>query len=187
MTRLEIHVPGEPIPQDRRARPMTTKTGKAYVGTYLLPAVREWRQAILRAARQTRGFPNEPWTFAVRVTIEAFFERPERLKRKSSPACAIRKNTKPDSDNLVKSVLDALTPPRAKGRIDNPTIQAARRQGYLWIDDGQVHLGPVDRWYVARDPATGLWCSPGVIIIAEPISETEDPDLFATDPAEVTA
>lgn len=161
--RIEFQVQGEPVPQDRRACPRKTRAGKAYVGTYLLPAVREWRQKILWAAKQAPCFPVEPWIGPVRVTIEAFFERPERLLKRHVPNDAIRKNTKPDADNLVKSVLDALTPPRLKGGVDNDAIRTASRRGYLWVDDGQVHLGPVDRWYVARDHA------PGIIVIAEQI------------------
>lgn len=165
--RLEIVVGGEPRAQDRRTRTIRRADGSAFAGTYLLTSTREWRRAILRAARNTPGFPAEPWTGPVRVTIEAFFERTKELLRPRWPDGQIRKNSKPDADNLVKAALDALTPPRPKRGIANEAIRAASRRGYLWLDDGQVHLGPVDRWYAARG------CAPGVIITAERIREGE--------------
>jgi len=167
--RLVIVVPGEPVPQDRRATPRTGRDGRPYVGTYLLPKVAQWRRQILMRARLTEGFPPEPWDGGVRLSIVALFERPQRLLKASSPAGRIRKNTKPDSDNIVKSVGDALTPPRAKRRTGNDAINAAVRdeirKGYLWLDDGQVHLGPVDRFYCAKHEG------PGVIITVERIEE----------------
>lgn len=176
--RIEFSVVGDPVPQDRRTRTGKTRAGKTFTGTYLIKKVREWRQSILFAARRAEGFPEEPWTFAVRVTIEAYFSRPERLKKANSPRGPIRKNTKPDYDNLIKSVCDALTPPRPKRTIDNEAIRAAMRRGYLWMDDGQAHGGPVDKWYVEMGKA------PGIIVTIERIHDEaghEQLDLASID------
>lgn len=164
-----FHVRGEPIAQPRADAMVVGKgTGQARARMYTPDnGIIAWKKAILSAARAAPGFPAEPWEGAVRVTIEAFFERPKSLMRAKDPAGAIRKNSKPDSDNLVKSVFDAMTPPQLKRRkkvgaafvrIDyTPEQIAAHRRGYLWLDDCQAHLGPVDRWYVAKDHAPGVW------------------------------
>lgn len=161
---ITITVSGEPQSQDRRTRQLRTKTGQVFTGTYLLPETRKWREAILHAARRHPSFPAEPWDGPIRVSIEAFFDRPAYMRAKKYADGPIRKNTKPDSDNLVKAVLDALTPPRAK-RQTTPEQRAVLRKGYLWIDDGQVHLGRVDRYYAA------MYAFPGVIITVERIGQ----------------
>jgi len=163
-SRLVITVPGEPRSQDRRTRQLRAKDGRVFSGTYLLPETRAWREAILAAARRHPDFPRAPWEGPVRVSIEAFFPRPKALYAKKHPPGEIRKNSKPDADNLVKAVLDALTPPRPT-RVTTEAQRKVLRIGYLWIDDGQVHLGPVDRWYHAVESG------PGVIITIEKIEE----------------
>ena len=165
-TTLTITVEGEPQSQDRRTRQCRTRDGRVFAGTYLLAETREWREKILATARRHPDFPREPWDGPVRVSIEAFFPRPKAMYAKKYPAGEIRKNTKPDADNLVKAILDALTPPRAK-RVTSKAERNVLRKGYLWIDDGQVHLGPVDRWYHAID------AGPGVIITVERIGEAK--------------
>lgn len=165
-TSLTITVAGEPQSQDRRTRQLRAKDGRVFSGTYLLPQTRKWREAILLAARRHPDFPRDPWDGPVRVSIEAFFPRPKAMCAKKYPPGEIRKNTKPDADNLVKAVLDALTPPRAK-RVTTEAERAVLRKGYMWVDDGQVHLGTVDRWY------HGIDAGPGVIITIERIGEAK--------------
>lgn len=169
--RLVITVPGEPVPQDRRAIARRGRDGRAFVGTYLLPKVASWRKQILFRARMTEGFPDESWGGGIRVSIAAYFARPKSMRRARDPEGPVRKNTKPDSDNIVKSVCDALTPPRAKRRTGNDAIDAAVREeirrGYLWLDDGQVHLGPVDRYWCEKNG------EPRVVITIERIREGE--------------
>ncbi|MBY0261913.1 MAG: RusA family crossover junction endodeoxyribonuclease [Phycisphaerales bacterium] len=170
-SRIVITAPGLPVAQARhRDRVIQAKSGRAFVQRYTPKETLAWRRNVLLAARQTSGYPSEPWAGAVRLSMEAFFDRPQRLMTRSSPAGAIRKNTTPDSDNLVKAVMDALTPPKLKLTGNQAIDEAARLEnlrGYLWIDDGQVHLGPVDRWYAA------MGCGPGVIITVERIPEGE--------------
>lgn len=169
--RLVITAPGLPVAQARhRDRVIQAKSGRAFVQRYTPKETMAWRRKVLLAARQAPGYPSEPWSGPIRLSMEAFFERPQRLLTAPSPAGPIRKNTDPDADNLVKAVMDALTPPKVKRTGNQAIDDAARREnrrGYLWIDDGQVHLGLVDRWYAARD------CVPGVIITIERIAEGE--------------
>jgi Holliday junction resolvase RusA-like endonuclease len=168
-TRLEIVAPGLPVAQGRHRDRVVQARGRVFVQRYTPKETRVWREAVLRAARATPGYPAEPWAGAIRLGMEAFFERPRRLCRTSDPQGPIRKNTAPDADNLVKAVMDALTPPRVK-RTGNAAIDEVKkresRRGYLWLDDGQVHLGPVDRYYAAKN------CAPGVIIVVERLDDT---------------
>lgn len=161
---LMIIVPGLPVAQARHRERVVQTRGRVFVQRYTPKETRVWREAVLRAARATPGYPAEPWAGAIRLGMEAFFERPQKLCRKSDPSGPIRKNTAPDSDNLVKAVMDALTPPKVK-RTSNAAIDEVKkrenRRGYLWIDDGQVHLGHVDCYYAAKG------CGPGVIITVE--------------------
>ena len=68
-------------------------------------------------------FGGEPWTGPVSVEITAVYQVPASWTRSRKAASVGRpKATKPDLDNVVKNVLDALN-------------------GVLWVDDAQVaHL-----------------------------------------------
>ena len=165
-SRLVITVPGEPKSQDRRTRQLRTKGGRVFSGTYLLAETREWREKILFAARRHPDFPREPWDGPVRVSIEAFFERPKYLHAKKHPRGEIRKSLRPGADDRGEGVVGGPRCSRAQ-RVTTDEQRAVLRKGYLWIDDGQVHLGPVDRYYAAVDSG------PCVIITAERITETD--------------
>jgi len=124
------------------------KTGKPDPYSVAWARAQEWYEAV-RAALWKHGRPAEPWTGPVCCTIDVYFERPQRLNKKSSPEEAIRHTASPDRDNLDKSILDALT------------------EAGLWEDDAQVCAGEVRKWYVAKG------CGPGVVIRAERIPEHE--------------
>ena len=93
------------------------------------------------------GRPETPWLGAVRITVDAYFERPDRLCKKKSPEGRIPHTAKPDRDNVDKAVLDAL------------------KDVGLFRDDAQVCDGCVRKWYVAKG------CGPGVIIVAERLAD----------------
>lgn len=162
---LTIVVSGVPVPQARHRDRVVQTGGRVRIQRYTPAETVAWNKHILRAARATPGFPDQPWDGAVRVTIDAYFPRTKEQMRKSAPDGPIRKNTKPDADNIAKSVCDALTPPRMKRRCDNEAIRAAYKRGYLWHDDGQVHLGQVNRWYHAKG------AGPGLIVLVERIPD----------------
>jgi Holliday junction resolvase RusA-like endonuclease len=143
ITRLEFSVRGTPKGQPRtKARAMKTRGGKWIAQVYNPKGSDGWKSGVTLAARQA-GLPPVPWEGPVSVTIDAYFERPQRLCRAKDPDGPIRCTAKPDRDNIEKAVLDALT---AVG---------------LWKDDAQVCDGPVRKWYVAKG------CVPGVRIVAE--------------------
>ena len=59
--------------------------------------------------------------------------RPKRLNTKRTTAARIPKTTKPDIDNLLKTVMDGLT------------------RGQAWHDDNQVCIVRCEDYYAAKD------------------------------------
>lgn len=87
-------------------RPRATIRGK-HAGVYDPGTASTWRHAVILEARPLR--PSAPIGVPVRVAVEFRMPRPKRLARRADPAGAIWCTAKPDADNLVKAVLDALT------------------------------------------------------------------------------
>ena len=112
------HVDGIPKGQPR---PKAFKRGD-HAGVYDPGTASEWKARICEAGREHR--PAVPIECAVCVTMRFKMPRPKRLKPGRYEPCI----TRPDVDNLVKAVLDALT-----------------EDGW-WRDDAQVV-----RIYVSKD------------------------------------
>ena len=75
---------------------------------------REWKRQILFKVKDQADYPKEPLATAIRMKLLFYMPRPKSLKK------SIRHHTKkPDVDNLVKAVKDALS-------------------GYCYVDDSQV-------------------------------------------------
>jgi Holliday junction resolvase RusA-like endonuclease len=103
MMRVEITVPGVPIAQPRAKA--TTFGGYTRVYT---PAgkVRPFKEAIrILFAEAYKGPPVEG---PVMIQITAVFPRPKGMIWKSKPMPRVPHAKKPDSDNVAKSVCDAL-------------------------------------------------------------------------------
>ena len=92
-------IPGNPVPLPRQR---FTKAGRSYKPSKYLK-VAQYHRVMLRCAHL--GPPVEG---PVRVIVDFFHARPQRLKRKKDPAHAVRKPTRPDIDNLVKHVFDCM-------------------------------------------------------------------------------
>ena len=122
MSTIELIVPGIPRPQPR---PRVTKTGHAFNPT--TEGLKLWKSHLRIAARQQA--PREPWAQAVRVDVEAYFPRPQWLLN-VLPDKTLPMLERPDRDNLDKTILDTLT-----------------GLGY-WVDDSQVYVGRLEKWYV---------------------------------------
>lgn len=133
-----------------------TKGKKGDKGAAAWEKANAWEHALRTAL--VGHIPEKPWNGPVRLTVEAFFERPQKLLTKKSPSGAIRFNKKPDADNVVKAIMDVLVPTKAERkewkRLGKKPEDVG---GFVLRDDCQVHLGPVDRWYVAKDHAPGVW------------------------------
>lgn len=126
-----ITVPCTPRAQPRpRARVVKPKYGgKAFAHIYNPETSAEFKKAMRKhVAPFLRD--REPWSQAVRVTITAFFERPEWMR---CPAMDALEDLPflgtPDVDNIEKAVLDALT------------------EAHAWSDDCVVYAGNVEKLY----------------------------------------
>jgi len=89
-----------------------------------------WESQFALMASQFR--PLEVMGGPLHVEIEAVFDRPKRLLRKKDPSGLILHDKKPDIDNIMKSVCDAL----------NGT-------GW-WRDDCQVATCAVRKFYAEK-------------------------------------
>lgn len=66
-----------------------------------------WKQVVAVAGDKVK--PKKPITAAVILNLTFYFPRPQRLLKKSSPEGSVPFVSKPDSDNLAKAVMDAMT------------------------------------------------------------------------------
>ena len=101
MILFECVIPGQPV---GKGRPKFVRaTGRAYTPK----GTAEWeRSAALILRNQYNGAPLDE---CVTVDVVAVFSRPKRLLRKKDPQERMPCDVKPDIDNVVKCVLDALT------------------------------------------------------------------------------
>ena len=69
---------------------------------------------------------------AVEIVVNAWFSRPKSKTWKRKPMPAYRHTSKPDADNVLKAVLDALN-------------------GVAWIDDAQIVTATVRKFVCSGD------------------------------------
>jgi Holliday junction resolvase RusA-like endonuclease len=100
---MVIVVPGPPV---GKGRPRFARRG-AFVSTYTPAATANYESRVALAAHLS-GAPKVPDDVPVSVDVLAVFARPKRLLRASDPDGLIPHLSKPDSDNVLKSVLDGL-------------------------------------------------------------------------------
>ena len=104
-----------------------TANGRAYT-----PADQvRWEQQFALFAAQHR--PEQTLTGALGLYVTAVFSRPKRLRRKKDSENFIYHTSKPDADNVCKSICDAL----------NDT-------GW-WRDDSQVAFMSCTKYYEEKD------------------------------------
>jgi Holliday junction resolvase RusA-like endonuclease len=113
----------EPIGQPRHRISTFGKHARMY-----LPATHPIH-AFKRAIQAEFGI-SMPFHEAVAVTVNAWFSRPKAKTWKTKPMPAYRHIKKPDADNVLKAVLDALN-------------------GLAWIDDAQVFSATVRKFVCA--------------------------------------
>lgn len=108
-----INVPGEAVPQ---ARPRVT-----HCGTYDPPKCKAYKQKVgLYAKTAMRG--KEPLRGPIKMSVIVYRGIPKSWTKKKKVAAMlddIYPTTKPDIDNLLKGIMDAL-------------------KGICWYDDAQV-------------------------------------------------
>jgi len=99
------HPKGQPRPQAFSMK--DKKTGKSVARLRTKGTAESWKSDIVAAGDTWR--PRNPLEEAIHVDLVFWMPRPKRLMRQSDPISAIHHDCKPDIDNLVKAVLDALT------------------------------------------------------------------------------
>lgn len=118
--KLELTVPGAPVPQGSTRSFVARRTGRV-VTVPDNPKMMPWRAAVGALALQARP---DGWPLRAPVTIDALylFDRPAGhygARGTVLPSAPTRKVTRPDVDKLDRAILDALT-------------------GVLYADDAQV-------------------------------------------------
>tara|TARA_R110002012_G_C11586420_1_gene605838 strand:- start:71 stop:487 length:417 start_codon:yes stop_codon:yes gene_type:complete len=130
-----------PIEPKGKSRHRTAGNGHTYT-----PAKQvRWEQQFALFASQYR--PDTPMEGPLELHIKAVFSRPKRLQRKKDPEGLILHDKKPDIDNVVKSIADAL----------NDT-------GW-WRDDCQVSRCLVTKCYAEKDQAPRIEVQIGLALL----------------------
>jgi Holliday junction resolvase RusA-like endonuclease len=73
---------------------------------YTPAKTRNWES--MAALTLNRAIGSQCYNVPLKLEVTAYFKRPQRLMRKSSNQNRIHHTVKPDSDNLLKAVSDAL-------------------------------------------------------------------------------
>ena len=126
--RLSITIPGEPVGKGRPR--FNRRTGEVYTPD----ATRTWERAAAvlaaSAARKVRWSVDAAEPIGVRVI--AVKSRPKARLRRCDPDERLWRTSKPDGDNVLKAVCDALV------------------NAHVLVDDAQAALKTVESRYAAR-------------------------------------
>lgn len=113
-----INLDIEPTPQ---LRPRATRRG-GFIHVYDQPKVKAYKLAVKRLAEQTKPGQHDPLTGPLEVKV-TFYRTVQRSLSKAETdrrlTNKVKPTTKPDVDNYIKALLDALN-------------------GILWKDDAQI-------------------------------------------------
>ena len=101
--------------------------------------------AFKKAVRLAIGKPRKH-SGPVEIVVNAWFPRPKAKTWKTKPMPAYRHTRKPDADNVLKAVLDALN-------------------GVAWVDDAQIVTATVRKFVCSGE------CVPRVEISIKEVSE----------------
>lgn len=136
--RVSFNVRGVPKPQPRpRAFARKMGDGRAVARVFDAGTAEGWKSAVVAAGAPHR--PASPIEGPIDLRIHFVMPRPKRLMRKKDPDGPLPCPTKPDLDNLVKAVKDAMT-------VDG-----------WWRDDAQVVSHRCAKSYAEKGGATGAW------------------------------
>lgn len=129
---ISFSVLGEPKAQPR-GRAFAPKGGRPRIFT---PSTAEyWKSLVAEAAKP--HLPPTPITGPVYLEVSFFLPRPLRLSGRKYPSEAIPHTAKPDTDNLVKAVMDCCSQLR------------------FWEDDRQVYRITASKVYVGKGGRPG--------------------------------
>ena len=126
---MEFIVYGQPRGKERPR--FARKTGT----TYTPKRTRDYEAHIRSAFKSAPGCERIPADCSVAVSVEAYFSIPKSYSKASKQACmdnSERPRKKPDGDNILKVVLDALN-------------------GLAYEDDRQVVDETIHKYYTSGD------------------------------------
>jgi Holliday junction resolvase RusA-like endonuclease len=135
----EFVVYHEPVGQPRHRISTFGKHARMYLPTK--HPVHAFKRAI-----QAEFGKRSPFHEAVEVVVNAWFPRPKSKTWKTRPMPSYRHIKKPDADNVLKAVLDALN-------------------GLAWVDDAQVFSATVRKFVCSGE------CVPRCEIVIRGVSE----------------
>lgn len=123
---ITLIVPGVPVAQPRQRHRIVATGGKVFTQNYTPKGdpVNVFKAAIQHAWQQANAAMFEG---PVEVRIVALFPRPKSATRKRGDNPRLKKITKPDGDNVFKSVADALNK-------------------LAYNDDSQIWKHTIERW-----------------------------------------
>jgi Holliday junction resolvase RusA-like endonuclease len=133
---MHIDIPLPPPPTHQAAlRIMRTKDGRQFIGKSARSSAKKWSNAAtLLIKSEMNRQAEEMKTGFIAVKIDFYYkhtQESERYARKMGADIVI-KNTRPDLDNLAKSVLDCL--------VDAGVIK----------DDGQIYYLALRKYYASE-------------------------------------
>lgn len=117
-----------PLPPKGKGRPRATAAG-GHARVYTPAATRRW-EAQLAACAQQQLPDAKLLTGPLVLDLLALMPRPQRLMRRKDPEGEVWCPSKPDADNIAKSVLDGLKS--------------------FWRDDAQIVRLVVEKAYAAK-------------------------------------
>jgi len=130
--RIEFNVPAIPKAQPRQRHRVVMSGGRAFASNYTptRDPVNAFKASVQHAAASAHhGAPLEG---PLRMSVVFVFPRPKGMVWKTKPMPRAWHTPKPDRDNLMKSLQDALN-------------------GLLFKDDSQICSGPIEKFIAAGD------------------------------------
>lgn len=138
MTSKRLFIPGEPV---AKARPRVTRSGHAYT-----PKKTELAERAIRNA-WIEKYSEEQMSGPLKVHITFLYEVPKswpKWKREQAERYTLPKITKPDTDNLVKTVMDALNGIAYKDDSVVYEILARKKYAPAWANGTQIVIMSFD-------------------------------------------
>ena len=125
-------IPGAPVAKGRpRFRAI-----KKFISTYTPKKTLMAEKEIRKCFEEQHPTLNLPLNGPISLTVKFLMPIPISLSKKKKEALKLTPHTKkPDVDNLVKTVCDALN-------------------DYVWKDDSQIYMVTAIKAYAAEDPCT---------------------------------
>jgi Holliday junction resolvase RusA-like endonuclease len=130
MPTISVWIPGLPVGQPRQRH---TKTGRNY--TPKDHPVQSFRACV--GYTVTQEWQGGLWEGGVKLDVVAWFPRPKNKQWKSKLQVAYWHTSKPDADNILKAIQDALT-------------------HVLWNDDAQIVSATVSKCVCGAGQQVGV-------------------------------